>query len=189
MPDALIYRVGLQPGRSFYVLTHWTTGKDPRQGSLLSAAWMGGTREKDWRKRPSDCQLQKAQKKDWWGYSSCGLVSLCSCTLHTWHCQGPWKPSSCSTFTVNLLQKSCHSWKKKKKKERKKEKEKEKSCNYLHKIASVLSNTLWDTFHRYREQALKYIFWNNWPFPVLLPLPSFPNLLACWIQHFHSTIF
>ena len=31
--------------------------------------------------------------------------------------------------------------------------------------------------------------WNeNWPFPVLWPLLSFPNLLAYWIQHFHSII-
>ena len=29
--------------------------------------------------------------------------------------------------------------------------------------------------------------WNeNWPFPVLWPLPSLPNLLAYWVQHFHS---
>ena len=32
--------------------------------------------------------------------------------------------------------------------------------------------------------------WNeNWPFPVLWPLLSFPNLLAYWMQHFHSIIF
>ena len=32
--------------------------------------------------------------------------------------------------------------------------------------------------------------WNkNWPFPVLGPLLSFPNLLAYWLQHFHSIIF
>ena len=31
--------------------------------------------------------------------------------------------------------------------------------------------------------------WNeNWPFPVLSPLLSFPNLLAYWVQHFNSTI-
>ena len=29
----------------------------------------------------------------------------------------------------------------------------------------------------------------NWPFPVLWPLLSFPNLLAYWLQHFHSIIF
>ena len=32
--------------------------------------------------------------------------------------------------------------------------------------------------------------WNeNWHFPVPWPLLSFPNLLACWMQHFHSIIF
>ena len=31
--------------------------------------------------------------------------------------------------------------------------------------------------------------WNeNWPFPVLWPLLSFPNLLTYWVQHFHSII-
>ena len=29
--------------------------------------------------------------------------------------------------------------------------------------------------------------WNeNWPFPVLWPLLSFPNVLAYWVQHFYS---
>ena len=32
--------------------------------------------------------------------------------------------------------------------------------------------------------------WNeNWPFPVLSPLLSFPILLTYWVQHFHSIIF
>ena len=32
--------------------------------------------------------------------------------------------------------------------------------------------------------------WNeNWPFPVLWPLLSFPNFLEYWVQHFHSIIF
>ena len=32
--------------------------------------------------------------------------------------------------------------------------------------------------------------WNeNWPFAVLWPLLSFPNLLAYWVQHLHSIIF
>ena len=31
--------------------------------------------------------------------------------------------------------------------------------------------------------------WNeNWPFPVLWPLLSFPNLLAYWVQHSHGII-
>ena len=29
----------------------------------------------------------------------------------------------------------------------------------------------------------------NWRFPVLWPLLIFPNLLAYWVQHFHSIIF
>ena len=29
----------------------------------------------------------------------------------------------------------------------------------------------------------------NWPFPVLCSLLSFPNLLTCWAQHFHIIIF
>ena len=32
--------------------------------------------------------------------------------------------------------------------------------------------------------------WNeNWPLSFLWPLLSFPNLLAYWVQHFHSIIF
>ena len=31
--------------------------------------------------------------------------------------------------------------------------------------------------------------WENWPFPVLWPLLSFPNLLAYWVLPFHSIIF
>ena len=32
--------------------------------------------------------------------------------------------------------------------------------------------------------------WNeNWPFPVMWPLLSFPNLLAYWVQYFRSIIF
>ena len=32
--------------------------------------------------------------------------------------------------------------------------------------------------------------WNeNWPFPVLWPLLYCPNMLAYWVQHFHSIIF
>ena len=32
--------------------------------------------------------------------------------------------------------------------------------------------------------------WNkNWPFTVLWPLLSFPNLLTYWVQHFQSIIF
>ena len=37
--------------------------------------------------------------------------------------------------------------------------------------------------------ALRWDWNENWPFPVLWPLLSFPNLLAFWMQHFHRIIF
>ena len=37
--------------------------------------------------------------------------------------------------------------------------------------------------------ALLWAWRENWPFPVLWPLLSFPNLLVYWVQHFHSIIF
>ena len=49
-------------------------------------------------------------------------------------------------------------------------------CNYVVVWACFGIVFLWD--------------WNkNWPFPVLWPLLSFPDLLAYWVQHFHSIIF
>ena len=62
VPDALIYGVESQPVGPSMWLTSRTTEKDPRQPSPLSA-WIGGPTEKAWSKRPSDCQLQEAQKK------------------------------------------------------------------------------------------------------------------------------
>ena len=61
--------------------------------------------------------------------------------------------------------------------------------NFEHCFASVWDEcncaVVWVFF------AIAFLWdWNeNWPFPVLWPLPSFPNLLACWVQHFHSIIF
>ena len=49
-------------------------------------------------------------------------------------------------------------------------------CNYAVVWAFLGIIFLWD--------------WNeNWHFPVLRPLLSFPNLLAYWVQHFNSIIF
>ena len=59
--------------------------------------------------------------------------------------------------------------------------------NFDHYFASVWDDcncvVVWTFF------AIAFLWdWNeNWPFPVLWPLPSFPNLLAYWVQHFHST--
>ena len=49
-------------------------------------------------------------------------------------------------------------------------------CNCAVVLAFLWIAFLWD--------------WNeNRPFPVLWPQLSFPNLLAYWVQHFHSIIF
>ena len=58
-----------------------------------------GQSYKDWPKRPSDHQLQEAQKKTVIGPSL--LRWRQSVSLHTWHHQGPHKPSSCTTFLLN----------------------------------------------------------------------------------------
>ena len=61
--------------------------------------------------------------------------------------------------------------------------------NFEHYIASV-----WDEYNC----VLVWIFFGiaflcygngNWPFPVLWPLLSFPDLLSYWVQYFHSIIF
>ena len=61
--------------------------------------------------------------------------------------------------------------------------------NYEHYFASMWEEcncvVFWTFF------SIAFIWdWNEiWPFPVLWPLLSFPNLLTYWVQHFHSIIF
>ena len=61
--------------------------------------------------------------------------------------------------------------------------------NFEHYFASVWEECncaiVWAFF------GLAFLWdWNeNWPFPVLWPLLSFPNLLAYWVQHCGSIIF
>ena len=62
------------------------------------------------------------------------------------------------------------------------------------KILSITSLVCWDECNCVVVSAFFNIAflwdWNeNWPFPVLWPLLRFPNLLAYWVYHFHSTIF
>ena len=61
--------------------------------------------------------------------------------------------------------------------------------NFEHYFASV-----WDECNCVAVWAFLCIdfLWawtENWPFPVLWPLLSFPNLLAYWLQYFNSIIF
>ena len=61
--------------------------------------------------------------------------------------------------------------------------------NFEHYFASVWDgcncSVVWTFF------GIAFLWdWNeNWPFLVLWPLLSFPNLLAYWVWHFHSIIF
>ena len=61
--------------------------------------------------------------------------------------------------------------------------------NFEHYFTSV-----WDEYNctvvwAFFGIALLWDWSENWPFPVLWPLLSFPNLLAYQVQHFHSIIF
>ena len=60
--------------------------------------------------------------------------------------------------------------------------------NFDHYFASVWDEcncvVLWTFF----DIALFWDWNENWPFPALWPLLSFPDLLAYWVQHFHSII-
>ena len=61
--------------------------------------------------------------------------------------------------------------------------------NFEHYFASVWDEcncaVVWTFF------GIAFLWdWNeNWTFPVLSPLLSFPNLLAYWVQHFNNIIF
>ena len=55
-------------------------------------------------------------------------------------------------------------------------------------------SSLWDEYNcvvvwTFFDIAFLWDWNENWPFPVLWPLLSFPNLLAYWVHHFHNIIF
>ena len=61
--------------------------------------------------------------------------------------------------------------------------------NFEHYFASVWDE--WNCAIVWTFFGIAFLwYWNeNWHFPVLWPLLSFPNLLAYWVQHFHSIVF
>ena len=61
--------------------------------------------------------------------------------------------------------------------------------NYEHYFTSVWDECNCVVVGTFFDIALLWDWNENWPFPVLWPLLSFPNLLAYWVQHFHSIIF
>ena len=60
--------------------------------------------------------------------------------------------------------------------------------NFEHYFAKVWDECNWVVVWAFLGITVLWDWNENWPFPVLWPLLSFPNLLACWVQHFHSII-
>ena len=61
--------------------------------------------------------------------------------------------------------------------------------NFKHYFASVWDECNCAVVWAFFGVAFLWDWNENRPFPVLWPLLSFPNLLAYWVQHFHSIIF
>ena len=142
MPDALKYRIRPHPGCSVKWLMCWTTDYDPTQSTPLRAwranlqsrtpargaplcAWMGRATEKDWPKRPSDRQLQEAQKD-----SNRAITPVAEADLVPAHLVLPGSPQAkklCYLHAQLSLGQSYHRQK--------------TSWTYKRRVASVLSNS------------------------------------------------
>ena len=61
--------------------------------------------------------------------------------------------------------------------------------NFEHYFASVWDECNWVVVGTFFGIAFLRDWNEDWHFPVLWPLLSFPNLLVYWVQHFHSIIF
>ena len=61
--------------------------------------------------------------------------------------------------------------------------------NFEHYFASMWDECNCAVVWAFVRIAFLWDWDENWPFPVLWPLLSFPNLLTYWVQHFNSTIF
>ena len=61
--------------------------------------------------------------------------------------------------------------------------------NFEHYFTSVWDECICAVVWAFFSTACLWDWNENWPFPVVWPLPSFPNLLAYWVQHFISILF
>ena len=61
--------------------------------------------------------------------------------------------------------------------------------NFEHKLARMWKEHSCMVVWTFFGIALIWDWNENWTFPVLWPLLSFPKLLTYWVQHFHSIIF
>ena len=61
--------------------------------------------------------------------------------------------------------------------------------NFEHCFASMWDECNCAVVWAFFGIAFLWVWNENWPFPVLWPLLSFPNVLGSWVQHFHSIFF
>ena len=61
--------------------------------------------------------------------------------------------------------------------------------DFEHYLASMWSEPNCTVVWTFFGTSLLWDWNENWPFPVLWPLLSFPNFLAYWVQHFNNIIF
>ena len=61
--------------------------------------------------------------------------------------------------------------------------------NFQHYFASMWNECNFVVVWTFFDSAFLWDWNENWSFPVLWPLLSFPNLLAYGMQHFHRIIF
>ena len=60
--------------------------------------------------------------------------------------------------------------------------------NFEHYFASMWEECSYAVVWTFFGIAFLWNWNENWPFPVLWPLLSFPNFLAYWVQHFNSIL-
>ena len=60
--------------------------------------------------------------------------------------------------------------------------------NFEHYFASVWDECNCVAFWTFFGIAFLWDWNENWPFPVLWPALSFPNLLAYWVQHYKTSV-
>ena len=61
--------------------------------------------------------------------------------------------------------------------------------NFEHYFTSMWDECNYAVVWAFLGIAFLWYWSENWAFPGLWPLPSFPNLLTYWLQHFHNIIF
>ena len=61
--------------------------------------------------------------------------------------------------------------------------------NFKHYFTSLWDECYCTVVWAFFDIAFHWDWNENWPFPVLQPLLSFPNLLTYWVQHFATSSF